>query len=179
MKKFILTTLAVLMIFSMAACSEAETTTTTTTAAPTTTTTAAPTTTTTEATTTTTEAAKQELTDIMATIMTDIETSMLMETPLDSENFEYFAFIPAMDGVEGLASEAAMSSVAHSVVLFRVSEDVDVEAMMKSIEDNMDPRKWICVEAEKTYVLQNNDLVILIMSNEETADKIAENFNNL
>ena len=40
------------------------------------------------------------------------------------------------------------------------------------------PRKWVCVEAEHTYVLSKGDLVVLIMSNEH-ADKIKENFENL
>ena len=41
-----------------------------------------------------------------------------------------------------------------------------------------DPRKWICVEAEKLYVLNKGDLVVLIMSN-ELADTIKTNFENL
>ena len=39
-------------------------------------------------------------------------------------------------------------------------------------------KKWICVEAENTYVLSKGDLVVLIMSN-DLAPKIKENFENL
>ena len=63
----------------------------------------------------------------------------------------------------------------------RILQQRDVEdfnRLYDEIKKNADPRKWICVEAEHTYVLSKGDLVVLIMSN-ELAPKIKENFENL
>ena len=66
----------------------------------------------------------------------------------------------------------------HSIVLIRLEDAKDAEQAVKDIEENADPRKWICVEAENVYVLSKGDLVVLIMSN-DIAPKIKENFENL
>lgn len=79
---------------------------------------------------------------------------------------------------EAIASESMVGSMAHTVVLFRLENSSDAEKVVKEIEENANPRKWICVEAEHTYVLSKGDLVVLIMSN-DLAPIIKENFENL
>ena len=83
-----------------------------------------------------------------------------------------------IDYKEVIASESMVGSMAHTVVLFRLNDASDAEKVVKDIEKNANPRKWICVEAEHTYVLSKGDLVVLIMSN-DLAPKIKENFENL
>lgn len=122
-----------------------------------------------------------KLTDIMDKLYEGIsedEMPMMVESmELTSENFEYFAFAD-IKYKEAIASESMTGSIAHSVVLIRLENAEDAEAAVKEIEKNANPRKWICVEAENTYVLSKGDLVILIMSN-DLALKIKENFENL
>ena len=106
------------------------------------------------------------------------EMPMMVEnTPLTEENFQYYAFTNAKYK-EAIASESMTGSVAHSVVLIRLEDSKDAETVVKEIKEKADPRKWICVEAEKLYVLNKGDLVVLIMSN-ELADTIKTNFENL
>ena len=69
-------------------------------------------------------------------------------------------------------------SIPHSVVLIRLENAKDSEQVVKDIQEKANPRKWICVEAEHTYVVAKGDLVVLIMSN-ELAPKIKENFEKL
>ncbi len=117
------------------------------------------------------------LPDIMEKLYEGIDSealAMMNNTELNDENFKYYAFA---DYKEAIASEA-MSSTAHSVVLIRLNDPKDAEKAVEDIEANADPRKWICVEAENTYVLSKGDLVVLIMSN-DLAPKIKENFENL
>lgn len=83
-----------------------------------------------------------------------------------------------IDYKEVIASESMVGSMAHTVVLFRLNDASDAEKVVKDIEKNANPRKWICVEAEHTYVLSKGDLVVLIMSN-DLAPKIKDNFENL
>lgn len=102
-----------------------------------------------------------------------------MVTPLDEETFSWFLFIDAIEGAEAASADAMISAVAHSVVLVRLPEGADAEAVAKEIEEKADPRKWICVEAEKTIVKTNGNLVLLVMSTEDVADAVASNFEGL
>ena len=115
--------------------------------------------------------------DLMETILKDVpDMPMTMDTAIDSENFSSFLFIQPIEGAQGLASEAAIGSIAHSVVLLRLPEDVNGDAVAAEIKNNANPRKWICVEAEKTIVEKSGNTILLVMSWEKTADAVAENF---
>ena len=102
---------------------------------------------------------------------------MLSNIELNDENFENYAFVD-VKYKEAIASESMVGSIPHSVVLIRLENASDADQVVKDIEKNANPRKWICVEAENTYVLSKGDLVVLIMSN-DNANKIKENFENL
>ena len=116
--------------------------------------------------------------EIMATILEGVNSEIaVMSTPLDEENFAAYAFIDPIEDAEGVATESAITAVAHSVVLLRLPEESDAQEVAKQIEENADPRKWICVEAEKTEVVSHGNLVLLVMSFEEDATTIVNNFN--
>lgn len=117
------------------------------------------------------------LSDIMSQILTGVEDLPANgDIPLSEENFNFYAFIDHIEGAEGLASEAMISSVAHSAVLIRLPEGSDAEEVAEEIRTNADPRKWICVGAEKTIVTVNGDLVLLVMSWDSVATAISDNF---
>ena len=97
---------------------------------------------------------------------------------LNQENFVNFAFVDNVKYKEAIVSEPVIGAIAHSVVLIRLEDASDAETVVNDIKANANPRKWVCVEAENTYVLSKGDLVLLIMSN-ELADKIKNNFENL
>ena len=44
----------------------------------------------------------------------------------------------------------------------RLPEGADVKAVAADIEANMDPRKWICVEAESKVIKSNSHIVRLV-----------------
>ena len=122
---------------------------------------------------------QKSLSAIMSTILKGVELPKLMSASLTSDMFKSYLFIDPIDGAEALASDAAIGSIAHSVVLLRLPEGSDVSAVTASIESNADPRKWICVEAEKVIVSTKGNLVLLVMSTTASADSIAANFNSL
>lgn len=99
------------------------------------------------------------------------------DVQLNAENFKYYAFVDYKDGYEGLASDALISAIAHSVVLVRT--DDGAAELASQIESAADPAKWICVTAEKTIVRRKGNLILLVMSTEELADAIAANFDKL
>lgn len=108
------------------------------------------------------------------------ELPMLMTTPIeDAETFKWTAFADYAEGYEAAVSEPMIGSIAHSVVLVRVPEGTDVESVRAEIEQNHNPRKWVCVEAEKTAVVAHNNTILLVMSTEALADVVLANFDAL
>lgn len=99
-------------------------------------------------------------------------------TPLTADDFEFFAFVPYQEGYEGLQADALIGATPHSVVLVRVPAD-KAEAVAKTMLENADPRKWICVAAEKTVVDRSGGTILLVLSSGETANAILTNFKAL
>jgi len=98
------------------------------------------------------------------------------------DNIEYYIGTTDIEYEEILASEPMMSSIAYSVVLVRMKDGADIEEAKTKIKDNVDPRKWLCVEVPKEDIIVKNkgDLIILIMVEDETTrEKIEEGFDNL
>lgn len=96
-----------------------------------------------------------------------VELPGTMKTPLTKENLNYMLGLDSLDFIEGVASEPMMTAQAHSLVLFTIDDQQDVETIKKDIKDNVDGRKWICVgvEAENILVEHAGQYVILIMDN--------------
>lgn len=98
---------------------------------------------------------------------------------LTADNSEYNVGVPRDAYKEGIAAEAAISAIAHSVCLLRAESAEAAQTLAQEVEGNADPRKWVCVEAEKKIVRQAGDVVLLIMTGAELADKLDANFQAL
>lgn len=122
---------------------------------------------------------EESLSDLMGTILNGVETPNYSISELAGDSYPYMLFIDQPEGASAVSADAMIGSIAHSVVLMRLSDGSDVEGIAKQVKDNADPRKWICVEAEKTIVKTNGNLVLLVMSDTATADAIAANFDAL
>lgn len=119
------------------------------------------------------------LSEIFTDILDVENMPAIADIEINKDNFESFLFIPPIEGAEALASEGMISAVAHSAVLLRLPEGADAAAVAKSIEENANPRKWVCVEAEKTTVSVHGNTILLVMSFTDTTDAITANFDNL
>ena len=132
------------------------------------------------------------LEDIMKSINThtyeglaDDEKPMLMDIDVlkdASDNIEYYIGTDEIEYEEIYASEPMMSSIAYSVVLVRMKDGADIEAAKTEIKENVNPRKWMCVDVpkDKVIVKSKGDLIILIMvADDTTREKLEEGFDNL
>ena len=129
------------------------------------------------------------LQDILTSITKDVADLPDTETTaLTKDNFEYFAFTAMPDGVEAIAADALINAVPHSVVLMRAQDaetakklaaDVKRKDVRAEVDANLNPAKWVCVEAEKTAVLVHNCTVLLVMSWSNVTDALTANFNAL
>ena len=126
------------------------------------------------------------LEDIMAKVYENIPEDqrpmMLTNIEVNDENIEYYLGTKEIQYEEALASESGVGSIAHSVVLVRTKKGADIEKIKDKIEDNVNPRKWVCVGVEEDDVIVENkgNLIILIMVEDETnREKLEESFENL
>ena len=65
---------------------------------------------------------------------------------------------------EGYFSESMIGAQPYSLIIVRAAEGADVEAIKKEMFNNIDTRKWVCVEANQLTVASTGDLVILCMA---------------
>ena len=133
-----------------------------------------------------------ELSDIMDNIYKDVlagladdEQPALMNIDVlkdAPDNIEYYIGTKEIEYEEIYASEPMMSSIAYSVVLVRMKDGANIEDAKTKIKENVDPRKWMCVEVPEEDVIVKNkgNLIILIMVADETnRNKIEQGFDNL
>lgn len=107
-----------------------------------------------------------------------------MVMPLDLTDvfaIEAYTGLKSADGiVEGAFCEAMMGSQAFSLVLVKVADPANAEAVAKAMQEGINPRKWICVEADDLMVVATGDLVLLaMMDSEYSADATAKSTTDL
>lgn len=119
------------------------------------------------------------MTKVYVDVPEDERPMMLTNFEVTEENVENYLGTKDIEYEEALASESAVGSIAHSVVLVRMKDGANIEEAKKKIEENANPRKWICVEAEDVVVKNKGNLIILIMSSSNYTQKIENSFDNL
>ena len=112
-----------------------------------------------------------------------IEMPMLQTMPLESTDTDMVKIFTGLDSSENIeyvvASEPMMSSQAYSLVLVKVKDGADANAMAKTMNENIDERKWICVTAEKIYTTTSGNVICLVMTNADTAQPVFDSFKTI
>ncbi len=120
-----------------------------------------------------------EMMGLMDQLVANINDELMVGTmEITSDMYEYYA-IPAIEGAYAVVSMPMIGSIAHEVVLVEVPEGTDIPAFVEEMEGLMNPRKWVCVEAETTWVKTSGNYVLMVMSTEDMAGAIEENFNTV
>ncbi|MDD3429404.1 MAG: hypothetical protein PHG02_05300 [Oscillospiraceae bacterium] len=128
-----------------------------------------------------TETLTESLPDIMKKVYDGVDMDiMLIEDEITEEDSDYHLRMTRDKYEEAYISQAGMSAQAHSVVLVRTKPGTDMEAFCEELMKNGDlPQKWICAEAENVQTAYVGDVAILIMTYNDYADKLMENFKAL
>lgn len=154
MKKFISMLLALVMVFSLTACGNAEPSETEAPAAS-----AEPLTGTLEE--LLNQVVEQNPVEFMGGVM-PIDVTDTTEDGL--ANLKYFTGLESADGItEAAVFEPMMGSIAFSMVMVRFDENMDALTVAEAMKAGIDQRKWICVEADDLMVASYGDIVMLIM----------------
>ena len=158
MKKFFAMLLAFAMMFSLAACGG-------TTAEPTT----APAETVQNLTGTMEELVNQVIANQPVEFMGGIMPVDLADTSEDGLwAIKTFTGLENAEQISDVAVyEPMMGSIPFSLVMVRANTE-DTKALAETMKANIDPRKWICVEADDLKVAAFGDVVMLIMVGSDT-----------
>ena len=121
---------------------------------------------------------EKDLLTLMETVLGDADDnySSISTEEVPAENFKSLLYFDYIEGAKAVVSAPMMSSVAHMVALIELPEGTDVQKVADEIEENMDPRKWVCVEAEKTAVVSSGNYILMVMSAEDVTDAVVKNF---
>lgn len=97
-----------------------------------------------------------------------VESGMFFDE-LTQDNTEYHLGKSDIEFEEALASEPMIQPGAYSLVLVRVKEGADVEAIKNEIKENVNPFKWICVGVAEENVIVDSigDIIFLVMSDDQ------------
>ena len=71
--------------------------------------------------------------------------------------------------------EPMIGSIAFSMVMVRVASGEDTKAVAEAMKSGINPRKWVCVEADDLLVTGYGDVVMLIML-DSSYDLTAQSF---
>lgn len=95
----------------------------------------------------------------------------------ESELVESLTGLKSTDDINTLVvSEPVMGSQALEVAVIKTKEKTDNEAMMQNIKDNVDMSRWICVSAEKLYIVNSGDVIFMVMADNDRAKSIYDEF---
>lgn len=107
----------------------------------------------------------------------------LNTTIVDVANVDNVKAVTGLENVDNfeyvVVSEPLMSSQAYSFVLAKVKKGVDSDNIAKEMSEKVDPRKWICVSAEKIYATSSGDVVCLVMASQEWGKPVYDSFKSL
>ena len=95
----------------------------------------------------------------------------------ESELVESLTGLKSTDDINTLiVSEPVMGSQALEVAVIKTKEKTDITSMMQNIKDNVDMSRWICVSAEKLYIVNSGDVIFMVMADDDWAKSIYDEF---
>ena len=107
----------------------------------------------------------------------------LMTMPIDlADEFAVVTYTGAETAegmIEGAFNESMIGAQAYSLSLVKCESADAAAALAQTMFDNIDTRKWVCVEATEKQAVVCGDLAFFVMLNPEygvTADQIVEAF---
>ncbi|SCZ81135.1 hypothetical protein [Acidaminobacter hydrogenoformans] len=124
------------------------------------------------------------LEDLMSAIyeINPVELKLGPTTTIDlgnADNLIYFLGLSDAEGIkEAVSSEPMMGSQAYSISLVRVEEGADIDTLKQNILDGINPRKWICVGADKVIVTNYGDIIAMIMTDSNLSATLTDDLYN-
>lgn len=104
-----------------------------------------------------------------------LETKSIDINNVDEVN-AYTGLESNKDIEELIVSVPMMTSQAYSVAVIKVKDSANVEKIKQNIYDNINMSRWICVSADKLYITNSGNIIFTVMSDEDTAKSVYNEF---
>lgn len=105
----------------------------------------------------------------------ELETSVI-NVKNEDEVISYTGLQSNKDVEALVVSIPTMTSQAYLLSVVKVKDGANVEKMKQEMLDNIDMDMWICVSADKLYITNSGNVIFLVMTNEEWATSVYNNF---
>ena len=105
-----------------------------------------------------------------------VELMMAPVTAVDLTNTDWLSYNTGLsaelaDKVDaGVLSESMTGSQAYSLVVLRLKDAADGETVARTMMENIDPAKWVCVMADQQMVSVYGDTVVYCMADSNLID---------
>lgn len=80
---------------------------------------------------------------------------------------------------QGVFFESMMNPANQSYCLLKVKDGADVAALQQKVFEKANPRKWICMSADRVLVMADSSYIMLAMGPVETCDALKAEFTEL
>lgn len=100
----------------------------------------------------------------------------LMSMTLDLSDADAIAYntgLSEADKITEAAVSEPMMGQPYSLVLVRVAEGTDAAAVAQEMFDNVDGRKWVCMEADTRIAASYGDVAMFFMVSSEFAEQVS------
>lgn len=95
----------------------------------------------------------------------------------DKDMVKSLTGLESTDNIKNLVvSQPLMNAQALEVAVIKTDENADIDTMMQNIKDNVNMRRWVCVEAEKLYLASSGDVIFMVMADSDWAKGIYDEF---
>ena len=92
----------------------------------------------------------------------------------DADALKMYTGLDSAEGIKEVAvCESMMGSQAYSLVVVKLENADNAKKIAEAMKAGIDPRKWICVEADDLKVSAKGDVVMLIMVDSEYKESIS------
>ena len=126
-----------------------------------------------------------ESSEDLAALVDKIYEGLEIEMPMVGTQEIDVTYNDAVKYTTGLEIEYIVESMPmmmaqpYSLVLVKVKDGSNIETVAKTMNENIDARKWVCVSAEKVYTTTSGDVICLVMSKQDVAKPVYERFKTL
>lgn len=121
-----------------------------------------------------------DIKSMIKTIYKQVDLPELATSVIDVKNEDEvtaYTGLQSNKDVEALVvSSPTMTSQAYLLSVVKVKDGANVEKMKQEMLDNIDMDMWICVSADKLYITNSGNIIFLVMTNEEWATSVYNNF---
>lgn len=123
-------------------------------------------------------------TDLMTKLMetAQVAVRMPMQEAIPAEVSSTFIGLSTEDFnkyvSDSVVYEPMISPANQSFCIIKVNDAAKVDELRQTIFDNCNPRKWVCMSAERVVVLSSGNYIMLAMANSSDCDALIPVFND-